>query len=88
MTAIIGAIISAVITGGLSLVGVIITSNAAAHKTEMALKVNQAVTDTRLETLTNEVRKHNGFAERIPVLEEKISVMNHRIADLEKEKER
>lgn len=78
------AVLAAIITGGLSLIGVIITSMATAHKTETALKVNQAVTDTRLTTLTDEVRKHNGFAERIPVLEEKIRVQNHRIDDLEK----
>lgn len=81
-------ILAAVITGGLSLIGVVISNLATAHKTELALKVNQAVTDTKLEALTSEVRKHNGFAERIPVLEEKISVMNHRISDLEKEKEK
>lgn len=47
------------------------------------LEKAQAVTDTKLETLAAEVRKHNGFAEKIPVLEEKIAVANHRIADLE-----
>lgn len=50
------------------------------------LEKAQAVTDTKLEALTAEVRKHNNFAEKIPVLEEKISVANHRIADLEKAK--
>lgn len=44
----------------------------------------QAVTDTKLEELTREVRKHNNFAERLPVLEEKMKVADHRIADLEK----
>lgn len=44
----------------------------------------QAVTDTKLEDLTREVRKHNGFAEKIPVLEEKVKVANNRIADLER----
>lgn len=77
------AVIASIITGGLSLVGVIITSMATAHKTETALKISQAVTDTKLTTLTDEVRKHNGFAERIPVIEEKIRVMNNRIKDLE-----
>lgn len=48
------------------------------------LEKHQAVTDTKIEELTREVRKHNSFAERLPVLEEKISVANHRISDLEK----
>lgn len=77
------AVIAALITGGLSLVGVIITSMATAHKTELALKITQAVTDTKLEALTSEVRKHNGFAERMPVVEEQIKVINHRLQDLE-----
>lgn len=46
----------------------------------------QSVTDTKLEELTREVRKHNGFAEKIPVIEEKIKVANHRIDDLEHRK--
>ena len=48
------------------------------------LSQHQAVTDVKIEELTREVRKHNNFAERVPVLEEKINVANHRIADLEK----
>ncbi len=50
----------------------------------MEMKISQAVTDTKLEELTREVRKHNGFAERMPVVEEQIKVINHRIGDLEK----
>lgn len=80
------AIISALITGGLALVGVIISNLATAHKTETMLKVSQAVTDTRLDNLTNEVRTHNNFAVKIPVIEEQIRVINHRISDLEGEK--
>lgn len=78
------AVISSIITGGLALLGVILSNLAAGHKTEMTIRVNQAVTDTKLEALTSEVRKHNGFAERIPVLEEKLRVVNHRLDDLEK----
>lgn len=81
------AIIAALITGGLSLVGVIITSMATAHKTELALKITQAVTDTKLEALTSEVRKHNGFAERMPVVEEQIKVINHRLQNLERKEQ-
>ena len=78
------AVIASLITGGLSLVGVIISSNAAAHKTETVIRVNQAITDTKITELTREVREHNGFARRMPVVEEQIKVINHRIEDLEK----
>lgn len=78
------AIISSLITGGLALVGVIISNMATAHKTETAMKVSQAVTDTKLEALAAEVREHNGYAKRMPVVEEQIKVINHRIEDLEK----
>ncbi len=79
------AIVVALITGGLSLAGVVITCVATAKKTEKANAVAQAVTDTKLDELTREVRQHNGFAERIPVIEEKIKVINHRLDDLEKQ---
>lgn len=76
-------VLAALITGGLSLVGVIISGLLTTKKTETAMKVNQAVTDTKLEELTREVREHNHFARRMPVVEEQIKVINHRIADLE-----
>ena len=76
-------IIVAIITGGLSLLGVIITSNKTTRDVEVKLDKQQAVTETRLEELTREVREHNNFARRVPVLEEQIKVVNHRIADLE-----
>ena len=77
------AIIVALITGGLSLLGVVLSNRAVYNKTQANLQTAQAVTDIKLEELTREVRKHNCFAERIPVLEEKIAVANHRIEDLE-----
>lgn len=77
-------IIVALITGGLALVGVIISNIATARKMEANLSIAQAVTDTKIEELTREVREHNNFARRIPVLEEKIAVANHRIEDLER----
>lgn len=80
------AIISAgagIIVGALTLVGVIITNNRANDKIQHKLETSQAVTDTKIEELTREVRAHNEFATRIPVLEEKIEVANHRIKDLE-----
>lgn len=80
------AITVALITGGLSLSGVIIASIAENRRTEQKIQVAQAVTDTKIEELTREVRKHNGFAEKIPVIQEQIKVINHRIADLEDER--
>lgn len=77
------AIIVALITGGLSLAGVVITCSATAKKSEKAAAVAQAVTDTKIDELTREVRLHNGFAQRMPVVEEQIKVINHRISDLE-----
>lgn len=66
------AIITAIITGGLTLLGVLISNGRA-----------QAVTETKLAELTREVREHNNFARRVPVVEEQLKVVNHRIADLE-----
>lgn len=78
---------SGIIVGALALIGVIITNNRSNDKlnTEIQHKfeTSQAVTDTKIEELTREVRAHNDFATRIPVLEEKIDVANHRIKELE-----
>ena len=65
-------ILSAVIAGAVTLTGVLIANSR-----------SQAVTDTKLEELTREVREHNNFARRVPILEEQMKVANHRIADLE-----
>ena len=81
------AIIVAIITGGLSLIGVIVSNNYTAQSMDAKLDKQQAVTETKLEELTREVREHNNFAKRVPVLEEQIKVANHRIADLENQKE-
>ena len=78
------AIAVALITGGLSLLGVVVTCLVTAKKSEIAIKISQAVTDTKIQELTREVRLHNGFAQRMPVVEEQIKVINHRIADLER----
>lgn len=66
-------IIVAVISGVVTLVGVL-----------LANKKSQAVTDVKIDELTREVREHNNFARRLPVVEEQIKVINHRISDLEK----
>ncbi len=93
------SIIVALATGGLSIIGTIITvlsankatinaldkkSDLSDAKLDAKLSQHMAVTDTKLEELTREVRKHNNFAERVPVLEEQIKVANHRIGDLER----
>ena len=70
-------IICALITGGLTLMGVLIANGK-----------QQAITDTKLDELTREVREHNNVAQRVPVIEEQIKVINHRIQDLEHENER
>ena len=77
------AIAVALITGGMSLFGVIVTCLATARKSENAMRIHQAVTDTKLDELTREVRNHNHFAQRMPVVEHEIKVINHRIEDLE-----
>lgn len=69
-------ILAALITGAVTLLGVLISNGR-----------SQAVTETKLEELTREVREHNGFARRMPVVEEQIKVINHRISDLEHQKE-
>ena len=69
------SILSALIAGTVTLIGVLIANSR-----------SQAVTDTKLEELTREVREHNNFARRVPILEEQMKVANHRIADLENER--
>lgn len=78
------SIIGSVITGVLALVGVVITVLAGNSKTDKAIQTSQAVTDTKLEELTREVREHNNFARRVPVIEEQIKGINHQIEDLER----
>jgi hypothetical protein len=78
------AVLVAVVTGSLSLLGVIVTNLATFRKNEAAIRTGQAVTDAKLEALTREVREHNQFARRMPVVEEQIKVINHRIGDLER----
>ena len=78
------AIIVAIITGGISLIGTVLTILSTSRKTDESLKINQAVTDAKIEELTREVREHNNFARRMPVVEEQIKVINHRLSDIEK----
>lgn len=74
---------ASVLVGLLALLGVVITNNKSNKKVQDKLNVSQAVTDTKIDELTREVRLHNNFAEKIPVINEQIKVINHRIDDLE-----
>ena len=76
-------VLVALITGGLTFLGVIVTNIGNSRKMQKELEKNQAVTDTKIEELTREVRQHNNFAQRVPVLENKVQVADHRIRDLE-----
>lgn len=79
------AIICAIVTGGLSLLGIIYASNKSASKMDAKMDTQQAVIETKIEELTREVREHNNFARRMPVVEEQIKVINHRLQDLEQD---
>jgi len=65
------------------LAGVVVTCRSTARKNEKTQEIAQAVMKAQMEELTREVREHNGFAKRMPVVEEQIKVINHRISDLE-----
>ena len=78
------SILVALITGGISLLGTIITVLATSRKTAQDYRVSQAVMKKDIEELTREVREHNGFARRMPVVEEQIKVINHQIDNLAK----
>ena len=80
------SILVALITGGVSLIGTIATVLITSNKTNQNLQISQAVTDTKIEGLTREVREHNIIARQIPVIEEQIKAINHRLDDLEKSK--
>ena len=77
-------IIIAIITGGLTLIGVIISNLASARKTQATIETKIEVQNTKIDELTREVRLHNNFSQRVPILEEQMKVANHRIVDLEK----
>lgn len=78
-------VLASLITGMLSLAGVMLSNLLSDRRRENALRTAQAVTDEQLRQLTREVREHNNFARRMPVVEEQIKVINHRLEDLEKE---
>ena len=75
-------VIVAIISGVASIVATVLTILGSNKRTQNMLQINQAVTETRLDSLTEEVRKHNNFAERIPRLEQKIEYLEKDVADL------
>ena len=77
------AIQVAFITGGLSLLGTIITVLMTSSKTREELRISQAVMESKITELTREVREHNGFARRMPVIEEQIKTINNRLDAIE-----
>lgn len=76
------SIIGSIIAGGLALLGVIITNISSNKAVESSLKTAQAVTDNKIENLTEEVRKHNNFAMKIPILETKMAQLEKEIHEL------
>ena len=82
--AVLVAIISGVCSCIVGIVSAIIAAKSTGNDVQKKMEIEQAVTNTKLDELTREVRAHNNFAQRMPVLEEKMSVANHRIDDLEK----
>ena len=80
------SIIVSVITGIITIITVIINTKASNREIQHKLETQQAVFETKLDSLTSEVREHNNFARRMPVVEEQIKVINHRLEDLEHER--
>ena len=80
------AVFVAVVTGLFNLDGIMYSSGKTARAMNAKLDTQQAVMKTEMNELTREVREHNNFARRVPILEEQMKVANHRIADLEKER--
>lgn len=75
-------IIVAIITGGLALIGVVISNSKSEMRIQHKLEKSQAVTDTKLSELTREVREHNNFARRMPVVEEQIKTLSNTVEEL------
>lgn len=72
-----------ILTSIITLIGVLVSNGKSKKALQQQLEIDQAVTRTKIEELTREVREHNGFARRMPVVEEQLKVVNHRLKDLE-----
>ena len=77
---------ASIATGVMTLIGTVITCLATAKRTEQNMRINQAVFDTRIEELTREVREHNTLATRVPVVEEQVRSLEHRMNNVEKKR--
>jgi len=77
-------VVVSLVSGCIAVICCLISSFIASSKAISYIEKTQAVTDTKLEELTREVRRHNNFAERMPVVEEQMKVINHRLSSLEK----
>lgn len=82
------SIIVSIISAAATIITVIINTKASNRELTHKLETQQAVTETKIDSLTSEVREHNNFARRMPVVEEQIKVINHRLEDLERENQR
>jgi hypothetical protein len=80
------SVIAAAVSGGLALIGVVATILANGRSVTLKIEKAQAVTDTKIEELTREVREHNGFARRLPVCEEQIRVLGREVKELKDER--
>lgn len=80
------SIIVSIITGAATIAGVVISTKSSTKDIQHKLETHQAVMDNKIDTLASEVREHNNFARRMPVVEEQIKVINHRLEDLEHER--
>lgn len=78
------SIIVSIVSAAATITGVIISTRASNREIQHKLETHQAVIDTKIDNLTAAVNKHNHFAERMPVVEEQIKVINHRLEDLER----
>lgn len=78
------AIVVALITGGAAIISNILTANKSSRELNFKLEKQQAVTDTKIEELTREVRAHNNFAQRMPVVESKIETLTDTVGELKK----
>lgn len=80
------AIIVALITGCLSVLGVVVTQVFTTKRSNQSINTSLAVMETEVKELTREVRLHNSFAERIPTLETKIDMLDKRVSKIESKK--
>lgn len=77
-------VLTAIITGFFSIVAAFIAARATSNKMMTEMRINQAVTNTKIDALAGDVRKHNNFAERMPAIEEQVRGIDERLKTLER----